>query len=86
MVSKDDPKVKEEVNLEITNIQYFGSQSWPFPNQLMLGFIVNYLDGEINICPKELNDANWFKKENPPQLLPNPYSIARQMIDYFLNK
>ena len=42
-------EVKEEVNIEIKNLRYFGSQSWPFPDSLMIGFIADYAGGELVI-------------------------------------
>lgn len=73
-------EVFEEVNLRIKNIQYAGSQSWPFPNSLMLGFIAEYESGELTIDGKEIVEAGWFSKENLPQL-PNSASIARKIIE-----
>ncbi|MGB1506250.1 MAG: NAD(+) diphosphatase, partial [Acidimicrobiales bacterium] len=40
-------EVFEEVGVRVKNIRYFGSQPWPFPNSLMLGFVAAYEDGEI---------------------------------------
>jgi len=74
-------EVFEEVGLYVTNIRYFGSQSWPFPNSFMLGFIADYADGEIIINTDEIEDAQWFKHNSLP-LLPPPYSIARRLIEY----
>jgi len=52
-------EVREEVALQITNLRYLGSQSWPFPHSLMLGFHAEYLSGEIVIETDELEDAKW---------------------------
>ena len=63
-------EVKEEVNVEITNIKYFSSQSWPFPAQLMLGYFCQYKKGEIILNDAELEDARWFNiKELPLSLI-----------------
>lgn len=73
-------EVKEEVGLEITQLEYFGSQSWPFPNSFMIAFKANYLKGELVIDPNEIEDAKWFNINNMPELPPLP-SIARKLIN-----
>jgi NAD+ diphosphatase len=76
-------EVREEVGLEITNIRYFGSQPWPYPNSLMIGFTATYVSGEIVLEPEELVEAGWFHKHHLPQLPPK-LSIARKLIDWFV--
>lgn len=78
-------EVREEVGIEIKNIRYFGSQPWPFPNALMIGFTATYAGGDLRIDPQELVDAGWFTKDNLP-LLPPKSSIARKMIDWFISR
>ena len=53
-------EVYEEVGLRVHNLQYFGSQSWPFPHSLMIAYTADYLDGEIRVDPTEIADARWF--------------------------
>lgn len=77
-------EVREEVGIEVKDIRYFGSQPWPFPNSLMIGFTATYATGEIVIEPEELSDAAWFSKHNLP-LLPSKASIARKLIDWFIS-
>ncbi len=76
-------EVREEVGIEIQNIRYFGSQPWPYPNSLMIGFTADYANGEIVIEPEELVDADWFHKHALPQIPPK-LSIARKLIDWFV--
>ena len=76
-------EVHEEVGITIKHPRYFGSQPWPFPNSLMLGFIADYDAGEITIDPQELEVAAWFHKHNLP-LIPPKISIARKLIDWFV--
>ncbi len=78
-------EVKEETTLSISNIRYFGSQSWPFPSQLMIAFTADYESGEISFADGELTDGGWFSRENPP-LLPTLPSLSRLLIDAWLNK
>ncbi len=75
-------EVKEEIGIQIKNIRYFGSQSWPFPNSLMIAFTANYADGKIKIDKTEIVDAGWFKADSLP-LIPGKVSISRQLIDWF---
>ena len=72
-------EVMEETGLKVKNIRYYGSQSWPFPSQLMLGFTAEYDGGEIHLQAEELSDAQWFDRDNCPAS-PPPGSIAYQLI------
>jgi NAD+ diphosphatase len=76
-------EIREEVGVEVENIRYFGSQPWPFPNSLMIGFIADYAGGELRIEPSEIEDAGWFRTDDLPTLPPK-VSIARAMIDDFV--
>ncbi len=73
-------EVLEEVGVEVKNLRYFGSQSWPFPNSLMIAFHAEWAGGEARANPTELADAQWFTPENLPQLPPR-LSIARALIE-----
>ena len=72
-------EIAEEVAIRIKNIRYFGSQPWPFPGQLMLGFFADYDAGEIHIDGVEINDAGWYHFRNLP-LIPGEGTIAGRMI------
>ena len=76
-------EVMEEVGISLRNIRYFGSQPWPFPHSLMIGFTAEHADGEIRIDGKEIEDASWYSIGNLPTL-PSPISIARRLVDDFL--
>lgn len=73
-------EVREEVGLEISNLRYFRSQSWPFPDSLMVAFFADYADGAIRPQAEEIEDARWFLPDALPPL-PEPVSLARQLID-----
>lgn len=76
-------EVREEVSLEVRNIQYRGSQCWPFPHSMMLGFHAEYASGEIVPQADEIEDARWFSIHALPPL-PAPRSIARYLIDLYV--
>ena len=64
-------EVFEEVSLKVKNVKYFGSQSWPFPSQLMLAYMCEYESGEINVDGKEIVEADWYDMDNLPNTPPN---------------
>jgi NAD+ diphosphatase len=72
-------EIAEEVAIGIKNIRYFGSQPWPFPGQLMLGFFAEYSSGEIHIDGVEISDAGWYHFRNLP-MIPGAGTIAGRMI------
>lgn len=76
-------EVYEEVGIHINNLRYFGSQPWPFPHSLMIGFFAEYESGELRLQPEEIEDAQWFTKETLPPL-PNPTTISGMMIETWL--
>jgi NAD+ diphosphatase len=78
-------EVSEEVGITVKNIRYFGSQPWPFPDSLMVAFTAEYSAGEIRIDRSEIADAGWFSGKQLPSIPPK-ISIARQLIDWFLEK
>jgi NAD+ diphosphatase len=76
-------EVVEEVGVQIKNINYFGSQPWPFPSNLMLAFTAEHAGGEIIIDNREIEDARWFSVDNLPAL-PKKMSLSRKLIDAFV--
>lgn len=77
-------EVLEETGLTINNIKYFGSQPWPYPSGLMVGYNADYVDGEIHLQRNELASGRWFTKDNLPTI-PEKLSIARMIIDDWLS-
>ncbi len=75
-------EVHEEVGLEVTDLRYFGSQPWPYPNGLMVGFHARYAGGTVRKRDGELDEARWFDVAELP-ILPGSYSLARQLIEDF---
>jgi NAD+ diphosphatase len=76
-------EVREEVGIEVGEVRYFGSQPWPFPSQLMIGFVAEALGDDLVIDTSELGEAGWFAPgELPP--IPGPFTIARRLIDDFV--
>lgn len=73
-------EIREEVGMEVTNITYFGSQPWPFPHGIMIGFRAQYAGGEISLDDGELAEAGWYNTGNLPTV-PQKLSIARRLID-----
>ncbi|MGN6360528.1 MAG: NAD(+) diphosphatase [Thermomicrobiales bacterium] len=78
-------ELREEVAIEVTNLRYFASQSWPFPHSLMLGFTADYAGGEVSVDGEELAEAGWFTRDALPNI-PGKPSIARALIDDFLER
>jgi len=76
-------EIYEEVGLKVKNIKYFGSQPWPFPNQLMIAFTCEYESGEINVDGDEIVEASWFNANNMPNIPPTS-SISGQLINSYL--
>jgi len=76
-------EVYEEVGIVVKNIRYFGSQPWPFPDSLMLGFTAEYESGNIKIDGTEIADAKWFGADALPNIPPD-VSIARHLIDWYV--
>ncbi|MFL5759691.1 MAG: NAD(+) diphosphatase [Thermomicrobiales bacterium] len=78
-------EIFEEVSVRVKNVTYFGSQPWPFPHSLMIGFLAEYDSGEIKLDEREIIDAAWFTPTTLPKL-PGKISIARRLIDRYLEK
>jgi NAD+ diphosphatase len=77
-------EILEETGIRVKNVRYVGSQCWPFPSQLMAGFVADYESGEIKVAENELEDAGWFSRDLPPEALPPHRSIARWIIERYM--
>jgi len=77
-------EIREEVNIEVKDIEYIKSQPWPFPNSLMVGYKARYLSGTVKPDGVEIEDAGWFTKDNLPNL-PREGSLSRHLINCWLN-
>jgi NAD+ diphosphatase len=75
-------EVKEEVGVDVDELTYVGSQNWPFPSQLMIGFVGRYAGGELTIDREELEDAGWFPCDALPNR-PSRHSIAGFILDHY---
>jgi NAD+ diphosphatase len=74
-------EVFEEVGLRVHNLEYFSSQSWPFPHSLMIAFTADYLDGEIKVDESEISEARWFGPDDEwPEKVPH-ISVSSILVD-----
>ena len=78
-------EVLEETGLKIKNLKYFGSQPWPYPCGIMVGFNADYESGTLRLQKSELSAGSWFNKEDLPEM-PEKLSIARRLIDAWLER
>ncbi|HML05594.1 MAG TPA: NAD(+) diphosphatase [Methanobacterium sp.] len=76
-------ETEEEVGLKVKNLKYFGSQPWPYPHSLMIGFTAEYESGEIKVDEKEIEHAEWFSVDEI-EPAPSKMSIASELIDWFI--
>lgn len=78
-------EVFEEVGIKVKNITYYKSSPWSFPNSLMIGFFAEYESGEIKVDGNEIVHADWFTKDNFPNI-PKKFTLARKLIDKYIEK
>ena len=76
-------EVKEEVGVDVGALSYRGSQPWPFPNSLMLGFHAEYEGGDLVLQEDEIAEADWFACDKLPTI-PGKFAISRWLIDDYL--
>ncbi len=80
-------EVFEETNIRVNSVRYHSSQPWPFPSALMLGFIAEASTSDIRLNDGELEDAQWFTREQLQSdfpKLPFRISIARRLVDHWI--
>ena len=75
-------EIREEVGIEVKNITYFGSQPWPFPDSLMVGFTAEYAGGDIIVDDVEISHAAWFGFDSLPPDRPITATIAGRLIEH----
>lgn len=78
-------EIYEESRIRVKNIRYFGSQPWPFPRSLMIGFNAEWESGEIEVDNTEILEARWFSPDELPDS-PVGVSISRRLIDDFARR
>lgn len=76
-------EVREETGIEVTGLRYFGSQAWPFPHQLMVGYRARWAGGELRLQDSEIRDARWFTSSEVDGVTASrgTFSIAGRLID-----
>jgi NAD+ diphosphatase len=90
-------EISEEIGLTVTDVRYLGSQPWPFPRSLMVGFhAIGDPEQEFSFNDGEIAEAGWFTRaqirdalehgdwssDSPSRLLlPGSISIAREIIE-----
>lgn len=76
-------EVREEVGVRLDDVRYFGSQPWPFPHSLMIGFTARWAGGDLVPDETEIAEAAWFRADELPGVPPR-LSIARSLVDDWL--
>lgn len=77
-------EIREETTLEVGDIRYIGSQAWPYPYQLMMGFTARYRNGEVEFADGELTSGGFFTRDSIPAI-PSMPSLSRRIIDMWLS-
>lgn len=80
-------EIAEEVGVQVTGLRYLGSQPWPFPRSLMLGFAARADDSPVRVDDQEIDHARYYTRDEVSAAvdsgaltLPGPTSIASRMI------
>jgi len=83
--SNDSFNLYRIIGIFVKNIRYFGSEPWPFPDSLMVGFTADYAGGDLVVDRNEIESAFWFDREHLPRI-PEKLSISRTLIDWWIEK
>ncbi len=79
-------EVFEEVGVSISKLRYIGSQSWPFPGQLMLGFLAEATSENLKVDGTEISDARWWQYDKMPPIIPPATVMSGMLIERFINE
>ncbi len=79
-------EVLEEVDVRVKNLRYVGSQSWPFPGQLMLGFLAEADSQKIRVDGSEISEAQWWRYDEMPPRVPPPTVMSGMLIEHFIRE
>ena len=81
-------EVLEEVGVQVSHCEYVGSQPWPFPGQLMIGFIAQAASDlpTIELQDDEISEAQWFNFDQLPELIPPAQTLSGQLIRHFVER
>jgi NAD+ diphosphatase len=84
-------EVREEVGLEVFDVEYLGDQPWPFPTSLMVGFTARADSGALRLQESEIADARWFTREellagvaDGSLAVSSRLSISRRLVEHWL--
>jgi len=84
-------EILEESNIRVADVRYHSSQPWPFPGTIMVGFMAQALNRDIEVDQIELEYAHWYKRDyllnlaaDDPFKMPGDYSISRRLIEDWL--
>ena len=77
-------EVFEEVGIEVTDVKYFESQPWPFPNQLMMAFTAETNEKKLTLDNDEIEEGKWFNKKDLPKIPPPP-SLSNKLIRHVID-
>tara|TARA_Y200000002_G_scaffold378398_1_gene385719 strand:- start:494 stop:1333 length:840 start_codon:yes stop_codon:yes gene_type:complete len=79
-------EVLEEVDVRVKNLRYIGSQSWPFPGQLMLGFLAEAESQKFRVDGAEISEAQWWRYDDMPPITPPPTVMSGMLIEHFIQE
>ncbi|GIX30538.1 MAG: NADH pyrophosphatase [Porticoccaceae bacterium] len=79
-------EVAEEVGVEVGRLEYYASQPWPFPGQLMLGFFAEYAGGEVVVDGREIAEARWYRYDRLPNTIPGAFALSGRLIREFVRR